>query len=83
MEDSSYSHMAHRPRPSLFGSLEQFLSSPVMASVVLLHLVLLVRCVQVAFIPGSAMLPFSTRRHPTSWAGRYIYLLKWDNGFRD
>lgn len=41
-----------------------------MLSVVLFHLVLLlVRWVRAAFIPGSDVLPFSTRRRPAWWVG--------------
>lgn len=49
-------------------------------SATLLHLfLLLMRCVQVFFIPGSEMLPFSVRRHLTSWVGEVLQHQKWDN----
>lgn len=49
---------------------EILIRSAVTRSVVLLHLVfLLVRWIRAAFVPGSDVLPFSTRRRPAWWVG--------------
>lgn len=57
---------SHRPKSFFFRSFKKFLSSPLMNSIMLLHVVLLLmHYVQVSFIPGSEMLPFSIRRHLT------------------
>lgn len=85
MEDRIYSHRATGPDLSFFQSSEKFLSSPMIISIVLLHLVLLLmHYVQVSFIPGSEMLPFSIKRH-VDLVGRPMYL-NIENGincFRD
>lgn len=80
MEDRFYSHIATGPDPSFFWSSEKFLSSPTIISIMLLHLVfLLMHYVQVSFIPGSEMLPFSIKRHVdlVGWP-MYLNIEKWD-----
>ena len=52
--------------PPFFRSFEKPFSSPMILSVTRLHLVLLLmHYVQVSFIPGLEMLPFSRRSHLT------------------
>lgn len=75
----AYTAIEPQPRPFNFASVKKFVRRPVSVSITLLRVVpLLVRRVQVSFVPASEVLPFS--QGDTSPRGRAEAAKRGDGG---